>query len=238
MIRRKLMAAALATTLVLSSSVLAFADDQNITDIAGLATGKEITGTSTVNSPTINVTVPASADIIINPFKMEYTNDSITTPNKSQVISAEQSIKNESDVAVAVNVAELKAEPSEGVTLATTSTSGGKVTAKTAFMYLEVVDKNATFAEKYDAKAATQMAIPGIAASDTKTKAASKTNIITLGKKADATAEAKFKIGGDVVANPTKIDTSSKATIDDPWTSSDTISVKLKLTFTPQVAAE
>ena len=232
MIRRKLMAAALATTLVLSSSVLAFADDQNITDIAGLATGKEITGTSTVNSPTIKVTVPASADIIINPFKMEYTNDSITTPNKSQVISAEQSIKNESDVAVAVNVAELKAEPSEGVT------SGGKVTAKTAFMYLEVVDKNATFAEKYDAKAATQMAIPGIAASDTKTKAASKTNIITLGKKADATAEAKFKIGGDVVANPTKIDTSSKATIDDPWTSSDTISVKLKLTFTPQVAAE
>ena len=147
MIRRKLMAAALATTLVLSSSVLAFADDQNITDIAGLATGKEITGTSTVNSPNIKVTVPTSADIIINPFKMEYTSASITTPNKSQVISAEQSIKNESDVAVAVNVAELKAEPSEGVTLATTSTSGGKVTAKTAFMYLEVVDKNATFAE-------------------------------------------------------------------------------------------
>lgn len=194
MIRRKLMAAALATTLVLSSSVLAFADDQNITDIAGLATGKEITGTSTVNSPNIKVTVPTSADIIINPFKMEYTSASITTPNKSQVISAEQSIKNESDVAVAVNVAELKAEPSEGVTLATTSTSGGKVTAKT--------------------------------------------NIITLGKKDDSTAEAKFKIGGDVVANPTKTDTSTKATTDDPWKDSDTIKVTLKLTFTPQVAAE
>lgn len=241
MIRRKLLTVALATTLALSSSVLAFADDQTISDVAGLASGQAVTVNSEVKDPTIEVTVPSSAKVVINPYKATYEDENSEQQNK-QVVTAAQTITNNSDVGVAVNVEELKAVPSEGVTISATSVGGAKssVTTKSAFLYLEMVggksDKT-DFAAAYDAKSANQLVIPGIKADDSKTQPASKDSMVILGSKTETGKNtAKFQITGDVVAIPTKVDTDTKKTVKDLWGTSDTINVTFKLTFTPQVA--
>lgn len=236
--KRKLVALILAATMVAGTGLTASAADTTATidamDKAGA--GQEITGAGEVNLPTIKVTVPTTADIVINPYQMEYTKDGDTDPlGSSQIISAEQEITNESNVAVAVNVVDLTAtEVAEGVTISTTALTD-KVTTKSAFLYLEVVKDDTDFAAAYNAKAANQVVVPYVKEGDTKTKKGAKDAIVTL-EAGDTTAtKAKFKIGGSVVANPTKLSEDKKSTIADTWSEEDKFGISFKFTFTPQV---
>ncbi|MBD5545540.1 MAG: hypothetical protein HDR01_15175 [Lachnospiraceae bacterium] len=220
MMKKRLLALTLAATLALGSTMMVSAAD--LEDAAAAATGQEVEGSSTVTVPTIKVTVPTTADFVINPYQTEYSEDGLI--GNSQIISAEQTITNESAVAVAVNVSDLTAKDvTEGITIVTTAPTA-KTTDKAAFLYLEVTDQ--TFAESYT-KAANQVVIP---LAGEKVKAASKDAIVTLAKGDETATTAKYKIGGSVVANPTAEGTT-------PWATTDSIGVSFKLTFTPQIVA-
>ncbi|MBD5464945.1 MAG: hypothetical protein HDR22_03870 [Lachnospiraceae bacterium] len=224
MMKKRLLALTLATTLALGSTMMVSAADTTIDDAAAAAAGQEVEGSSTVTVPTIKVTVPTTADFVINPYQTEYTGEDGLKGN-SQIISAEQTITNESSVAVAVNVSELTAKGvSEGITIVTTAPTA-KTTEKAAFLYLEVTDKEA-FETGYK-KAENQVVIP---LAGEKVKAASKDAIVTLAEGSVAATTAKYKIGGSVVANPTAAETT-------PWAATDAIGVSFKFTFTPQVVA-
>lgn len=224
--KKKILALVLAATMAFGASMTVLADDSTLEDSSSLTAGQEVTGDATVELPTLKVTVPTTTAIVINPYKISYTNetDSSLTGN-SQIISAEQTIKNESNVAVAVNVSSLTGTPSEGLALATTD----KLPAtKSVFLYLEVLGSDGSFADAYNAKNANQLVVNTADA-----KAVSKDAIVTLAAGDSTATTAKFKFGGAAVVNPTKTG-DNKTTVQDPWTDSDKVTVSLKFTFTPQ----
>lgn len=225
--KRKLLALTLAMTTLVGSTMMVSAAD--ITGAAGAAKGQEITGGSEMSLPEIKVTVPTTADIVINPFQLSYKDEDAGITGNSQIISAEQEIVNESNVAVAVNVSDLQVKnASEGITI-TTSAISAKTTNKSALLYLEVIDAAGNFGTGFDAKSNSQVAIPK---PDTKVKAASKAAIVTLNAGNETATKAKFKIGGNVVANP--VDGEGVST---PWVDEDSIELGFKFTFTPQIVS-
>lgn len=242
--KKKIVALLLSATMVMGMGVTVCATD--IDSVEGLAAGGEVTGSGTVELPTIDVTVPTTADIVLNPYQIIYDVDGeegdVTAQN--QIISATQEIISDSDVDLAVNVVDLKAT-SATIALNTAAVTGGKVVAKSAFLYLEVVAPNEegeyVFAEKYDAKLGTnQLVVPKVATAED--AGSSKTAVATLAANVNGTpdddAKVAFKFLGDVVVNPTKPDPdNSKVQISDPWTVSDALSVSMKFTFTPQMNA-
>lgn len=239
--KKKVLSFILASAMLVGSALTVCAED--ITDSATAAEGTEITGSSTVNLPTIQITVPTTADIIINPYQMTYKDDDTGIEASSQIISAEQKIESLSDVAVAVNVKELTTtNVTDGITIESAALTS-KIVAKSAFLYLEVVNANAdgtyTFADTYNKSAATQVIIPNSEATDSKGKEiakASKDSIVVLAAAADENtpSTAAFKINGNVVANPVKTDGTGEE-VGDPWTASDSIGISFKFTFSPQV---
>lgn len=225
--KKRILSILLVSTMILGASLTVSAAELN--DMEGAGSGQEITGSSTMKLPTIKITVPTTANIVINPFQMEYDADDIT--GNSQIISAEQEIKNESDVAVAVNVSELTTTGvTEGITIATADITS-KNTDKAAFLYLEVIDGAAQFSPKY-AKTSSQVIIPN-AVDGGKIKPGSANAIVTLEAGAEVAKTAKFKIGGSVVANPVSVEDGE--TVANPWTDGDAIGVSFKFTFSPQI---
>lgn len=233
--KKKVVALLLSATMVMGMAMSVGAS--SITDMEGAGSGSEVTGDSTMNLPIINIDVPTTANIVLNPFQLTYTSDDLdgtAVEDNAQVISAEQEIKSNSNVDIAVNIEDLKATPSDGVTIATKSVADGKTTTKSAFLYLEVVGSDAEFGETYASTNASQVIVP--LAVDGKI-GTTKSAIVTLAKndteETDDDTSAKFKICGDLVANPTV--TENKVVTAAPWTESDTISVAFKFTFTPQI---
>lgn len=237
--RKKLAAIVLAATMAVGASLTVCAAP-NITDMGAAGTGQEITGDADINLPEIAVTVPTTANIVINPFQMEYEVDSVK--HTDQIICAPQEILNESNVAIAVNVSELRvSEASDGITISTAALSS-KTTTKSAFLYLQVVGakEDGTFEFlPYDSKSASQLVIPYVKDDDTKTKKGAKDALVILGAKPDGGdgTKAQFAINGSVVANPTKVD-ENKNVVSDPWVDTDTLKVVFKFTFTPQIVEQ
>lgn len=234
--KKKLLSLALVSAMVLGSTITASAEG-NINTPALAGSGQEITGSSTVKTPTIDITVPTTAEVVINPYKMKATIDE--KDYTDQIATVPQEIENSSDVKVAVNVENLKAVPTSGVAISSSSLASKTSGAKSVFLYLEVVAGGkdaAQFKGSYDSK--TMLACPAAAAGleEEKIKAVSKAAIITLDEKNGATTKASFKMGGDVIANPTKVN-DDKTTSADPWTADDNISFSFKFTFTPQINA-
>lgn len=240
--KKRLAALALAATMVVGSGLTVCASSASISDMAGAAAGQEITGDASMNLPTISVTVPTTANIVINPFQMDYKfdrDDENEQPKNNQIICAPQDIVNESDVAIAVNVAELTAKNvSDGILISTTALTD-KTTTKSAFLYVEVKEDGKEFAAKYDAKSTNQVVVPYVKDGDTKTKKGAKDAVVVLGAKpedGDGT-KAQFTINGAVVANPTKVN-EDKTVSPAPWLASDTLTVSFKFTFTPQIVTK
>ncbi len=243
--KKKFLAFVLSGAMLMGSAITAFADvsggDVSGGDVSGgntlntaetAAEGQEITGTTTVNLPTIEIIVPTTANIVLNPFQLSYT-DADGAESTNQVISAVQTITNKSNVGVAVNVVDLKAVPTSNVKVATGSAA--KLTDKSIFLYLAVADTEANLGTAYDkTKKDNQVIIPGVAADATK-GAVDKEEMVILAAGNETATTAKFTIGGDMVANPTKKN-DSKELVSDPWTASDGVTVSFKFTFTTQVA--
>lgn len=83
--------------------MVALAADTTVTD-PNSETGAysaEVTVTTEVCVPTIKVTVPDSFEVEINPYKMEYEFTDNTTAS-DVLVNVEQTITNESDVAIDV----------------------------------------------------------------------------------------------------------------------------------------
>ncbi len=232
--KKKIIALMLASAMVMGMGLTASAE--NITAIDEQGTPVEVT--SSQNLPTINITVPTSLEIVINPYQMSYTLGDGTSSD--QIVCAEEEIVNESNVAIAVNVKELTAkEVKEGITFATAPITS-KDTGKSVFLYLEAVKNSDNFASAYNKTSTSQVAVPDATTAGTKVKAAEKASIVILDKGSETATTAKVKVGGSVVANPTKTvtnDDKTKTTLDDPWTSEDTFKISFKFTFTPQVVA-
>ena len=222
---KKLVSTALAGVMALSMTATAFAADTDLQQTS------EITGTT--QTPTISISVPATGDVILNPYKMSVDiseaqdgSDMVT----NQIISANTFIKNKTDVALSVSATVTGKTAGEAV-FATATTQGSKaVTTKSAFVYLEVIDAGAgdddsatepTTAltdaswKAYDAKAANQALLSA--------KAVTKANMLTVPAVADgASSFIAYRLAGDAASAPTKA-----------WTSADTVGANIAFTITP-----
>lgn len=239
--KKKLLTLILASTMLVGATLTVNAEE--IADSAAAAEGSEITGSSTVNLPTIKITVPTTADIIINPYQMTYEDEDAGITGNSQIISAEQEIESLSNVAVAVNVKDLTTTGvTDGINIETAALTN-KVVTKSAFLYLEVVnaEENGSyaFADAYNKSSTSQIIIPNSEALDAKGKeieAASKDAIVVLAASDETTpTTAAFKINGSVVANPVVVDEETDEKTAAPWTDADSIGISFKFTFSPQV---
>ncbi|MCI8371867.1 MAG: hypothetical protein HFI75_05645 [Lachnospiraceae bacterium] len=235
--KKKVLVSALTMAMVLDSSFSTFAAG-SIDDMTKAAAGQDVVGDSTVQEPVIDVDVPTDANFAINPFGVVYTDTSVTPSVTSDAViySPVRQIQSNSNVDIAVNVSELKAESST-VTMASKDITA-KDTAKSVFLYMDmVVSGEGVLADQYDSRSSNQLVIPQVGGSDSKAKPASKSNAALLKANDDTNANddsfALFKISGSAVANPTKTN-SDKTITNDPWSTSDAVKVTIKFTFTPQ----
>lgn len=213
--KRKLVASLLIGTMLLGTSLTAFAEDTSVETPgeSGLYEA-EVKGEAAPELPTIKVTVPTTANLALNPYKMEVENEEGDTLT-DKIVTVDSVISNESDVKVAVNVSSFKATvgtDSAVVFASAPFTEGKEPTTKSVFAYLDIVGEDEEH-KPFDKTADGQLVL-----SD---KAAKKDNMFVLDAE-DGTA--KFAIKGDVASKPTIA-----------WTEKDTFETSLKFTFTPQV---
>ncbi len=212
---KKCFALLLSGALVLSANMVASAATVSAPDSETGAYSAKVEGTTDVQVPTIDITVPDSLTVAINPYKMEYDIAGATTTDV--LANVEQTITNASDVPIAISatVQATVTSPSE-VVLATAPLKGTETT-KSVFAYLEMSDTSGTYAEAYD-KVSTKQVVLG------KT-AVTKKDMIKLDAKDGATTDAYFKIMGDVAPNPAKA-----------WTTDDTMGIAITFNFNPVAA--
>lgn len=218
--KKRALALVLAGVMALGTSVTAFAAEGDPAEVTDSTTATEVKGKGAINLPTIKVTVPTAFDVVLNPYQIAYELGDDTY--KTQIVTVPQLITNESDVAVAVNVKEFKAEPSDDVKVLNKTV--GKATDKSVYLYLEIV--NATSDDASKAKFTGAGLVPA-----TEGDGLSKDAVVTLAAGDENATYAAFKMGGDMVVNP--VDTDGA----DPWAATDKVDVSFKFTFTPQMAA-
>lgn len=242
--KKRFLAYVMAAAMAMGCMMTVSAAD-TVINTADLANAAEVSGNATVSLPVIKVTVPTSVGFIINPFKMEYTatgTDGLTSgvTGNDQIISAVQTIKSESNVAVKVNISDLYAVvpmKEDGKTAKVTMATANvlpTVTTKSMFLYLdmtEVSGSDATAAGAYTFPAGftagkPQLAIPAKKASGVN---ASKTAIITIpsGGSSKTAKLVAFRIAGNMAANPVNATTK----MPDPWVDGDKVEIGVKFTF-------
>lgn len=241
---KKFISSVLAGACALSmTSIAAFADVTLPADSTAVASDwgtdgnfvQPIEVSSSIQTPTLKVTVPTTAAVLVNPYKIAVTVAGGTIDDT--IISPEYSVKNESNCAVAVTVtasAKVKDTTNKEVSIATKPLTGTE-TKKTAFMYVESTETQGTYcADGFIAKAVATKGLTGDAldAANTTnaymakqmaltTKDTSKV-LMTL-KAGDTTAtENWFKIQGEAASNTAT-----------PWAAKDAIDVGLTLKISP-----
>lgn len=233
---KKFISSVLAGACALSmTSIATFAADTEISDLGsdGYAS-QQVTVTSTTAMPTLKVTVPTTADIVLNPYKIN-----VTTPitGNDTIISPEYEIKNESDCGITVS-ATVKATPGGAAAIATAPLKGTETT-KSVFMYLETTTTSDTYyADGYVAKKVTAKSGQTLspeqeaanAACDAQmaitTKDTTK-DIATLAAGKTTAQSIFFKVQGDAVTAPKT-----------PWVAADKVDLAMTLKITPNANAE
>lgn len=198
---------------------------QSAAAATGTTQSTVITATLTDKTPTIKVTVPATAEVFVNPHQLPVSINSKST--REQIISTPCLITNESDVPIQVDVT-VTGTINEGsnMSLVTRTTKNSTSTSKRAFIYLEFqpADTNDLKKVKWDAAYDKSKHIV------VTTAARSKANVLTLaettldGEIAEKGGYAAFRLAGDVIASPKKA-----------WTEDDGLTVEVAFTFTPLV---
>lgn len=213
--RKRLLCVVLALALLLSAqSAAAAAQTGNI---------RSMVITANTRLPTIDVTVPGSAWIFLNPYKVPVLIDEGET--NDQIICAPCYIMSQSDVPLDVDVKVTGAVyPDSDMTLAAFSTRGSGSSRKSAFVYFEIQSADlltggVEWDDAFDAN-------KHIVITDSAAGAAKK-NVLTLsattvyGELTDG-CFAAFRLTGDAVAVPST-----------PWTVEDGLNVEIAFTFTP-----
>ena len=215
--KKKILALILAGTMVMGSCLTASA-----TEISTATDGQykaDVEVTEDIKTPTIRITVPTTAAVTLNPYKIKTTVGN-TENSTDKVVSDHYFIKNASNVAIRVD-GKLQVVPASGseVVMATTALTG-KETTKTALVYLDVQaatgDSDKKTAAAFD-KTSTSQILGG------KT-AVTKTGLITLTEGDSTATYAHYTFGGDVVTTPAK-----------PWADADKIDVTMTWIFTPVI---
>ena len=232
---KKFISSVLAGACALSmTSIATFAADTAISDLGsdGVAT-QQVTFTSTTAMPTLKVTVPTTADVVLNPYKI-----AVTTPisGNDTIMSPEYEIKNESDCGIAVS-ATVKATPGGGAAMATAALKGTETT-KSVFMYLETTDTTDTYYGEYVAKKVTAKKGESLSAEQEAANKACDAQMVITTKETtkeiatlaagNTTAQSIFfKVQGDAVTAPKT-----------PWVAADKVDLAMTLKITPNANAE
>lgn len=211
MTMKKIVSAAMALAMTASLAIPAFAAASNTTEITG-----------TTEAPIINVTIPATGAVTVNPYKMEVTvgSDKVT----DQIISAPVYVTNTSDVPLVFDVT-ITGKKAGNAIFSTTPIGTKVVTTNSVFMYAEFGAATAndgngdpTWAAAYDSKATNQVAISE--------RATTKKAVVELAATDGSTANyLAFKLAGDASSQPTTA-----------WTDADTVGATIAFTFTAKAA--
>ena len=178
--------------------------------------------TAIARLPVISVSVPASADVLINPLQFPVEIDSGST--RDQIICSDAVMSSYSDVPLSVGV-QVTGAVKEGsdMTLATAPTNKTG-TAKEAFVYFEIVQSNyeevrrSLWAESYDPAKHVPVSngTPQTKADMLRLEPLNKYGEVAKG------GYAQFRLAGDAVRTPTN-----------EWNESDGIDVMIAFTFKP-----
>lgn len=163
----------------------------------------------------IEVVVPATGNVYINPYQLPIEVDG-KIENK-QVISDTFGLENQSEVPLQVDV-EVTGTIKPGSTMGLLSTSTKKVTTtmKRAFMYFEIHTASDPTAVEWDSKYSSSKHIV------VRESSQSKKNIIRLDACDNEKRFGAFRLSGDCVQKPRE-----------PWSSEDGVDVEVVFTFTP-----
>lgn len=170
------------------------------------------------NLPEISVTVPATAEVFINPYKIPIEIEADETT--AQIVSTPAAIENKSKVPLSVT-ATVTGTIREGSNMRLSSYSTQSpdivVTSKSAFIYFEMQAASnpgqVDWDSEYDAQKH-QVVRAGVAKV--------RKNIVTIAQADKPKHFGAFRLTGDCVAVPRS-----------PWTEADGIEVEIAFTFTP-----
>lgn len=202
--------------LVMSSS--AFASEGEPEEIVPIAAAGMEVSAATLRDVEVQVTVPTSKNLYINPlgFPVKIGDNTVN----SQIITDPAYIENLGDTPVNVSVS-VTGSLLEGstMTLSSLSTKDVVTTSKKAFIYFEIKavsdPDNVAWDSEYDVEKHVPVRIM------TKTRK----NIIELDEAGGSTPYGAFRLTGDCIKKP-KI----------PWTTSDGIETVIAFTFKPIVS--
>lgn len=177
---------------------------------------------TTCKLPIIQVTVPTSASLYINPLR--YPVSIGDGESDEQIVFTPAAIANMSEVPLEVDVAVTSAVKAGSTMTLATAPTGGSGSDKKAFVYFEIKQSNSEYPEDvewapaYDASQHIAL-VSGVSIM--------RSSIMTLpartldGEVAEG-GYAPFRLTGDAVKNPT-----------DAWNTRDGINVMVAFTFTP-----
>ena len=168
------------------------------------------------NLPEISVTVPSSAEVFINPYRIPITIES--DESTAQIVSTPACIENKSAVPISIT-ATVTGTIKEGsdMGLYSYSTQGQELTSKRAFVYLEM--QAATSTRPADANWDSEYDVEkhvAIRAGVARTKK----DMVTIAQADQPKHFGAFRLAGDCVPTPRK-----------PWTAADGIDVEIAFTF-------
>ena len=200
---KKMLGLALSGAMALSMTVPALAADTTISDLSDSAE-LEITGTTQV--PKIEVVVPATGEVILNPYGMTVANPPTGATATDQILSAVQAIENKSEIAI--KVSGTITGVAEGVTLTTSTPDNTKKEVKLTFKIAKSAD--ATTAPTGTGVDLTTSAQDIAAAA------------VELDKTGGSNPFATFQLSGSASKNPESV-----------WTADDVIGATVAFTFEP-----
>ena len=168
------------------------------------------------NLPEISVTVPSSAEVFINPYRIPITIES--DESTAQIVSTPACIEIKRAVPISIT-ATVTGTIKEGsdMGLYSYSTQGQELTSKRAFVYLEM--QAATSTSPADANWDSEYDVEkhvAIRAGVARTKK----DMVTIAQADQPKHFGAFRLAGDCVPTPRK-----------PWTAADGIDVEIAFTF-------
>ncbi|MDE6636476.1 MAG: hypothetical protein K2K09_07740 [Lachnospiraceae bacterium] len=222
--KKKILSMALACALVLSASQTAGAADTEITapDATSKAYESKVEVSADVSTPTIKITLSdtSAKKVGINPYGLKYEAASGKEVTDA-IANLEETITNESDVAIAVNVTtKVEVAQNSGAVIATSALKGTETT-KSVFSLLQVKAKDSaadalTSAPTYDSKDAGQLVFGS--------KETTKKAMVTLAAGDTSATYAGYKIWGQVAPTPAQA-----------WTSTDALKYTIVFQFDPVI---
>lgn len=169
------------------------------------------------NLPEISVTVPATAEVFINPYRIPVTIESDETT--AQIVSTPAAIENKSEVPISVTAtvtAAIKEDSNMRLSSLTTQDPEIPMVSKTAFVYFEMQASSSASQVDWDSEYDMENHVV-LRAGTSRVKR----NIVTIAQADKPKHFGAFRLTGDCVAVPRV-----------PWTEADGIDVTIAFTFT------